>query len=301
MLMQPRTFSRQFAALVRLAIVATCVAWSMPVSAEATAKTFRDCPECPLMATVPSNNFDMGSAVATEGNGDEVPRHRVTFAKPFAVGIHEVTRGEFARFVTATGYDAGNDCNVLVDEEWRVTPGLKWSNPGFEQTDDEPVVCVNWPAARAYAGWLAKRTHRPYRLLSEAEWEYVARLGGVADAPSHDTVNYGAETCCQGLRQGKDRWLHTAPVGSFAPDRFGLHDVLGNVWEWLEDCYHESYAGTPTDGSPRTTNCSGADRRVVRGGGYGDAAWLLRPGYRLRGPLAARYATLGFRVALTLE
>lgn len=287
-------------AVARVALLCLLVAGA-EATAENTRSTFRDCPRCPLMATVPAGSFDMGSNVATTGNGDEIPQHRVTFERPFALAVHEVTRGEFARFVAATRYDAGADCNVLVDEEWRVTSGLNWSNPGFEQADDEPVVCVNWEAARAYARWLAGETGRPYRLPSEAEWEYVARRGGLADAPTHEAANYGSEKCCEGLQQGRDRWLQTAPVGSFAPDQFGLHDVLGNVWEWLEDCYHENYEGAPVDGGARTTNCSGPDRRIVRGGGYGDAAWLLRPGYRLRGPLEARYATLGFRVALTLD
>ncbi|MCE3286387.1 MAG: hypothetical protein K0R70_2643 [Steroidobacteraceae bacterium] len=160
---------------------------------------------------------------------------------------------------------------------------------------------MNWLAARAYVDWLAKTTGHPYRLPSEAEWEYVARRGGLAESPSHDAANYGAQTCCAGLRQGRDRWLHTAPAGSFPADALGLHDVLGNVWEWLEDCYHESYAGAPANGGARVSDCSAPSRRVVRGGGYGDAAWLLRPGYRLRGPLDQRYATLGFRVARSLD
>jgi formylglycine-generating enzyme required for sulfatase activity len=253
------------------------------------------------MVVVPAGEFEMGSSVATEGNGDEVPRHRVRFARPFALGVHEVTRGEFARFVAATNFDAGADCNVLVEGDWKVVAGLGWSNPGFEQGANEPVVCVDWVAARAYADWLARTTAQPYRLPTEAEWEYVARRGGLAEPPGHDAANYGAEACCRGLRQGRDQWLHTAPVGSFPADALGLHDVLGNVWEWLEDCYHENYDGAAADGTARTDGCSAPTRRVVRGGGYGDAAWLLRPAYRLRGPFDARYATLGFRVARSLD
>ena len=266
-----------------------------------TPSTFRDCPQCPPMVTVPADSYEMGSKVATEGNGDEVPQHRVTFARPFAVSAHEITRGEFARFVAATGFDAGGGCNSLVDGDWKSVPERSWTAPGFAQRDDEPVVCVNWPAARAYAEWLGRTTKQPYRLLSEAEWEYLARQATRDRKMTHDTANYGSATCCEGLAQGADRWVKTAPVGSFPPDRLGVHDVLGNVWEWLEDCYHENYEGAPGDGSARTTQCSGPDRRIVRGGGYGDDQSLLRPGYRLRAPLDSSYVTLGFRVARALD
>jgi formylglycine-generating enzyme required for sulfatase activity len=285
-----------------LAGLSMLVALATPATAgEVTSSAFRDCPQCPLMVTVPAGSFEMGSTDAKEGNGDEVPRYRVTFRRPFAIGANEVTRGEFARFVAATGFVAAGGCNTLVDGDWKSIPERDWASPGFPQADDEPVVCVNWPAARAYAEWLTQTTSRPYRLLSEAEWEYLARHGQGDRPMTHDTANYGAETCCRGRVEGKDRWEKTAPVGSFAPDDFGAHDLLGNVWEWLDDCYHENYVGAPDDGTARIAQCSSPDRRVVRGGGYGDARELLRPGYRLRAPLDNSYATLGFRVARGLD
>jgi formylglycine-generating enzyme required for sulfatase activity len=269
----------------------------------ASGSTFRDCPECPPMVVVPPGKFEMGSP-AGEKDSDEVPRHTVTIAKPFAVAVHEVTRAEFARFVEATGHGGGEDCQVHAETSgWKKVPGADWRNPGFEQTGEHPVVCVSWQDARAYVEWLARETQKPYRLLTESEWEYVARADERSgrDRPlTHDEANYGADECCGPKADGKDRWTHTSPVGSFGPNAFAIHDLRGNAWEWLEDCYHSSYEGAPTDGSARTRDCSNPDRRAVRGGSWGDDVSLLRTTYRLRGPLEGRYFTLGFRIARDL-
>jgi formylglycine-generating enzyme required for sulfatase activity len=233
------------------------------------------------------------------GNGDEAPLHRVKFARPFAVGVDEVTRGQFARFAAETGFRAGGGCQVVRHDEWQVVDELTWKSPGFAQSDADPVVCVSWREATQYAEWLARKSGKPYRLPSEAEWEYLARRGGEGRALTHDTANYGEEKCCARKVEGRDAWEFTAPVGSFPADAFGLHDVLGNVWEWLADCYHENYVGAPADGRAWAGSCSG--KRIVRGGSYGDGSMLLRPAYRLRGPEDARYATLGLRVARDLD
>lgn len=254
------------------------------------------------MVVIPAGSFQMGAAAGEERSEDEGPRHAVRITSAFAIGAHEITRGQFAAFVAATGYDAGSACNLLVDDAWALTPGRSWRDPGFEQADDHPVACVSWQDAQAYVTWLSKETGFRYRLPSESEWEYAARAGSAGDygwssGPSHDLANYGQETCCAPLQQGLDRWVHTAPVGSFAPNAFGLFDDRGNVWEWLEDCYHDSYDGAPTDGSARIGGCSMPDRRSLRGGSWGDGSALLRAAYRLRGPVDGRYFTLGFRVA----
>lgn len=258
------------------------------------------------MIVIPAGSFEMG--VADEGaraDSDATPRHTVTIGRPFAVGSHEVTRGEFAKFVEATSYPAGDDCHVHAETSgWKNVSGAGWRNPGFEQTPDDPVVCVSWNDAQAYASWLARRTGQPYRLPSEAEWEYAAgadaRLGREEEPLTHDVANYGADECCGPKTAGKDRWSHTAPAGSFAANAFGVYDLRGNAWEWLADCYHDSYRGAPADGTARTSDCSAADRRGVRGGGWGDDASLLRVTYRLRAPLDGRYFTLGFRIARDL-
>lgn len=264
----------------------------------APGSTFRDCPDCPAMVVIPAGSYDMGSADGEgEADSNEVPEHPVRIEKAFAVGRHEVTRGQFERFVEATGHKAGDDCEVHAPDGWKKVQGASWRNPGFDQTREHPVVCVSWLDAQAYVGWLGRQTGKAYRLLSEAEWEYVAGTGSV----THDTANYGADECCGPKAEGKDRWKYTAPVGRFDANTFGLYDVRGNVWEWLQDCYHEDYRGAPTDGTARTSGCSHADRRALRGGSWGDPASSLRRAYRLRGSLDGRYFTLGFRIGMTLE
>jgi formylglycine-generating enzyme required for sulfatase activity len=268
-------------------------------------ESFRDCPDCPEVRVVPAGSFEMGAVVGDpQATDDEGPRHRVTIAKPFAIGTHEVTRGQFQKFIEATQHDAGSSCHGYEDGKWagkwEDKPGRTWRDPGYAQDATHPVVCINWHDAKAYAQWLSTVTGQHYRLPTEAEWEYVAQAGAIS--LSHDTANYGAEAhCCTSLAEGKDRWLTTAPVGSFEPDALGLYDVLGNAWEWLEDCYNNDYIGAPADGSARTSNCSLADRRAVRGGGWGDPSRLLRVTYRLRSPVEGRYFGLGFRVARDLH
>ena len=143
----------------------------------AVGEVFKDCGHCPAMVAVPAGRFTMGSPSSEEGRyDDEGPQHRVTFDSPFAVGVHEVTRGEFGRFVSATGRSIG-DCWIWEDDEWNKDSGLSWRSPGFSQSDSHPVVCVSWDDAKAYASWLSRETGEEYRLLSEAEWEYVARAG----------------------------------------------------------------------------------------------------------------------------
>lgn len=291
--------------LVSLLVVA--VAAANPASSDAT---FRDCAECPVMKVVPAGSFEMGAVAGDpQATPDEGPRHRVTIAKPFALGVYEVTREQFQKFVEATDHDAGDSCHGYEDGKWQGKwedlPGRTWRAPGYAQEATHPVVCINWYDAQAYVQWLTRLTGHHYRLPTEAEWEYVAQAGSRVsdgiDRLSHDTANYGAEThCCTSLAEGKDRWLTTAPVGSFEPDALGFHDIRGNVWEWLEDCYNKDYDGAPVDGSARTSHCSLADRRAVRGGGWGDPARLLRVTYRLRSPVAGRYFGLGLRIARDL-
>lgn len=270
-------------------------------------ETFRDCPDCPLMVVVPGGSFEMGyEPVEDHPETDAAPAHRVTLARDFAVGAFEVTRNEFGRFVAAADHAAIDECNIYELEDtgwWFVSKGVGWRNPGFAQTENDPVVCVRWTDAQAYVAWLSRTTGHRYRLLSEAEWEYIAKIGGKAyggDEVGHDFANYGAAECCGPRREGRDEWDFSAPAGSFPPDSLGLFDVRGNVWEWLADCYHEDYSGAPSDGAARTANCSAPESRVVRGGGWGDDLFYLRAAYRLRAPRDNGYFTLGFRVARDL-
>ena len=277
---------------------------------------FRDCDEawCPEMVVVPAGSFMMGSRASEEGRfDDEGPRHQVEIRESFAVGVYEVTRGQFAAFVGAADHDAGNRCLTYEGGSWEWREGRSWRNPGFDQTDAHPVVCVNWEDAQAYVDWLGEKTGETYRLLSESEWEYVARAGT-------QTSRYWGESVSGQCRHGNgadgslkrhysdwewatvgcdDGEVHTAPVGQFKANRFELHDVLGNVWEWVEDCMNGSYAGAPADGSAwRSGNCS---QRVLRGGSWYDYPRYLRAANRSWFVSGNRNYYIGFRIARTLD
>ena len=269
---------------------------------------FRDCPGCPEMVVVPAGRFRMGSPESEAGrrdDGREGPVHPVAIARPFAVGVHEVTRGEFARFVSATGRSMGNACWEW-DGGWKERSGRHWRNPGFSQADDHPVVCVNWEDAQAYVRWLSRETGEKYRLLSEAEWEYVARAGtrmarywGEGESGQCRYANGADASTDFDWRTGcNDGHARTAPVGSYEANGFGLHEVLGNVWEWVQDCWSNSYHGAPRDGSAWTSGDCG--RRVLRGGSWVDAPRYLRSANRSGVTSGSRYNGAGLRVARTL-
>ena len=254
------------------------------VPARSPGDVFRDCKSCPQMVVVPAGDYMMGSPSSEEyRSDDESPRHRVTISKPFAVGKYEVTRGEFREFVSDTGHSSGRGCNFWAGEKWKKSDVYSWRNPGFEQGEDDPVVCVNWNDAKAYVKWLSGETGHQYRLLSESEWEYVARAGTTAPfyfgrTISTDQANYNGEYVYGSGRKGVYR-EKTVSVGSFPSNGYGLHDVHGNVLEWVEDCWHSDYSGAPTDGSAWTSggNCN---RRVLRGGSWYNEPRLLRAANR---------------------
>ena len=278
----------------------------------APGKRFRDCAGCPEMVVVPSGDFRMGSPGSEEDRyGDEGPAHRVEFARPFAVGVYEVTRAEFARFVSSTGRSMGNSCRKYEGGEWGDRSGRDWRDPGFVQTDGHPAVCVDWNDAKSYVRWLSRETGEGYRLLSESEWEYVARAKtktsrywGESEVGQCGYAN-GADREAKRRNSGwttvdcDDGYYRTAPVGSFRANDWELHDVLGNVWEWVEDCWNESYRGAPNDGSAwESGDC---DFRVLRGGSWLNAPRLLRSAYRDRVNTGFRSNFDGFRVARTLD
>ena len=141
-------------------------------------KKFRDCTGCPELVVVPAGSYEMGSPPGEGGrDDDEGPVHRVTISAPFAVGVYELTRREWSRFVSSTGHSTGDSCPTYESGVWKKRTGRSWRNPGFSQGDGHPIVCVSWEEARAYVEWLSGETGAEYRLLSESEWEYVARGG----------------------------------------------------------------------------------------------------------------------------
>ena len=278
----------------------------------APGKKFRDCAGCPELVVVPSGTYEMGSPSSEEGReGDEGPVHEVTFARPFAVGVYEVTRGEFARFVSSTGRSMGNSCWVYEGGEWKERTGRHWQSPGFGQTDGHPVVCVSWEDAKGYVKWLSRETGKEYRLLSESEWEYVARGGrrtarywGESEGGQCRYAN-GADREAKRHNSGwmtancSDGHYRTAPVGSYEANGYKLHDVLGNVWEWVEDCWNSDYHGAPSDG--RAWMSGDCSWHVLRGGSWYLEPRYLRSAYRSRSNSVFRYDFSGFRVARTLD
>jgi formylglycine-generating enzyme required for sulfatase activity len=250
--------------------------------------TFRECRDCPEMVVVPAGRFTMGSPSGEpERNSNEGPQHVVTIGSPFAVGKFHVTRDQFAVFARETNYAAHSGCD--------------WRDPGFTQEGSHPVVCVSWDDANAYANWLAKKTGKPYRLLSEAEWEYAARAGtttpfwwGSSITPAQ--ANYDGNYVYAGGSKGEYR-KGTVPAGSFDANPWGLYNVHGNAWQWMADCYHDSYNGAPADGSVWTAgNCSSA--RVLRGGSWLNDPRYLRAARRVW--LSDEYDIVGFRLARAL-
>ena len=259
-------------------------------------RRFRDCPACPDLVVVPAGSYPMGSPSGEAGRRhSEGPVHQAEIAESFAVGVHEVTRAEYARFVQATGHKAGSSCRVRDGESgaWVERPGASWLVPGFEQADGHPVVCVSWEDAQAYVRWLSAETGHAYRLPSEAEWEYAARAGTHtprywdAAAGSCGHAN-GAEASCA------DGYVWTSPVGTFAGNGFGLHDVLGNAGEWVQDCWREGYEDTAADA--RAGESGDCSRRVLRGGSWRDGPARLRAASRYGEAAAMRSSAVGFRV-----
>ncbi len=242
--------------------------------------TFTECSNCPQMVVVPAGPFMMGSLDIEPGRfADESPPHQVTIAKPFAVGRFAVTFDEWDACVADGG------CNGYKPDDNAWGRGRR------------PVIKVSWEDAKTYLAWLSDKTGKSYRLLSESEFEYAARAANSTAYPWGDVVGKDNANCssCGSAWDGKQ----TAPVGSFAANAFGLSDVAGNVWEWVEDCYQDSYAGAAIDGSARTGgDCAG---RVVRGGAWNGSPRYLRSASRYWSATAERDGAVGFRVARTLS
>ncbi len=273
------------------------------LSSHKPGETFKDCLDCPEMVVIPEGHFIMGSSLREFGSfKNEGPQHRVAIGYPLAVGKYEITVSEFARFATETGHLSNSGCYYFTGKWWDLGR-YNWKDPGFSQTTSDPVVCVTWTEANAYAAWLSKKTRKRYRLLSEAEWEYVARSGTMSSRPwgsklSRDNANYGAEGCCQPHSEGTDRSEYTAPVGSFAPNKFGLYDMMGNVWEWVDDCWHANYDEAPSDGSSwQKQHCA---KHVIRGGSWYSPPERVRSAVRYKFGTNINRTKVGFRIARTL-
>ena len=281
---------------------------------------FRDCPECPEMVVVPAGRFEMGCDAAGDCAHAEQPVHEVRVPVDFALGRFEVTVREFRQFAEAAEYrteaeqNPGVGCGTMEIADrnsWASTPGRSWRNLEYPVQDRQPVTCVTWSDARAYAAWLGARTGAEYRLPSEAEWEYAVRAGTrtryhFGDAPEQlcayangrDQTKLPNGTAWNNPAECDDGAVYPRAVGSYQPNPLGLYDMHGNVWEWVEDCWNGSYAGAPEDGGPWLKgNCA---VRVLRGGAWISPPRNLRAAYRFRLSATNRTSFAGFRVARTL-
>lgn len=283
-----------------------------PINPAAADMRFKDCVDCPEMVAIPAGSFEMGAPSGEAGRLDaEGPLHRVNVAA-FALAKTHVTRGQFAAFVNATGYPAGSSCYTLEGGVWEVRQGRSWRDPGYPQENSHPAVCLSWRDAKAYVDWLAQKSSKHYRLPSEAEWEYAARAGTTSarywgesaeQACAHANV---MDSTSKGQVPGlireehdcSDGYVYTAPVGSFKPNAFGLNDMIGNAWEWVEDCLQDSYSDAPTDGS--TWTAGKCKFRVLRGGAWNVELRNARSAKRFGFKATFRYFSSGFRPARTL-
>jgi formylglycine-generating enzyme required for sulfatase activity len=266
--------------------------------------TIHDCPTCPALTVLPTGRFEQGSAPIENSSAFEKPLHWVMIARPIALSTNAVTVDEFREFVAATGRDM-QGCDTY-DGEWRHQAGNNWDNPGFVQTGSHPVTCTSWNDAKAYAAWLAAKTGQPYRLPSASEWEYAARAGGAAAPWSAEGLDACANANVADLSAGhrypgwavfacNDGFVQTSPVGSFKANSFGLNDMLGNVFQWTEDCWSANYKGAPIDGSARLDgDCA---ERELRGGSWFSSPTYVRANYRNHFGVDYRTSTVGIRLA----
>jgi formylglycine-generating enzyme required for sulfatase activity len=256
--------------------VTTTVLTAQAQNALKPGSAFKECANCPEMVVVPAGSFIMGS----NESGNEKPPHTVTIRQPFAVGRFEVTFDEWEACM------AHGSCKQEPDDRF-------WGR------GRRPVINVSWDDAWQYVAWIAKLTGEPYRLLTEAEWEYAARAGTTTTYSWGDDIGEGNADCDGCGSQWDNR--QTAPVGSFKPNAWGLYDMHGNVWEWVEDPWHDGYEGAPTDGSPWVKD-GDASRRVVRGGSWYSGPLFLQAASRSSGFSSGyRIVDIGFRLARTLN
>jgi formylglycine-generating enzyme required for sulfatase activity len=271
---------------------------TVPAEAAKSADVIQDCKDCPEVVLVSGGFFAMGSPDSEAGRrAEEGPVHRVGIKK-FGMGRYAVTRKQYMAFVEETGYSQGKTCRIGDGKRIEDRIGYSYLNPGFPQDEAHPVVCVNWYDAIAYVSWLSKKTGKAYRLPSEAEREYATRAGAATPysfgaSVSTAVANYdaGVTPVSAGGEAGKG----TTPVASFAANAFGLYQMHGNVAEWTQDCWNQSYDSAPGDGSALASgDCS---KRPLRGGAFAYSAAEIRSAYREAGYAQDRYAHVGFRVA----
>ena len=285
---------------------------------------FRDCEACPLMVEIPAGEFLMGTALEDrlidprtgKPATNDSPQHLVTLTRDFALGRYEVAVGEYAAFVAETGREHEGKCmGFAAPNQFKMSSEFDWQRIDAKQSARHPVGCVSFHDAQAYADWLRAKTGKPYRLPTEAEWEYAARAGATtsyhwgssaADACEYANVRSpGAQSISQRQMESDqndgfpcdDSYPVAAPVGSFKANGFGLHDMQGNAWEWVADCNHKDYAGAPADGSA-WLDAEGCQFGLIRSGSFLNRVERSSTTVRVGRPRSGRGTNMGFRVAL---
>jgi formylglycine-generating enzyme required for sulfatase activity len=304
-----RRFSPRLAHVLYLSIGLLLLAGIVPSHTFAAdlkaGETFKDCRECPDMVVIPPGTFSMGSpADEKDRTKTEDPQHEVTIRHAFALAKAPVTRDQYEKFVRATHRPLEKNCEYfdkVSQKDWIVDGKRSWMRPGVSNEGTDPVVCVSWDDAADYIAWINQKVshHKngPYRLPTEAEWEYAARAG--TTTPYWQGAEIGKNTAnCAGCGSKWDD-KETAPVGSFPANPFHLLDMNGNAWQWVADCWQESYADASPEGAARSNgNCA---VRGVRGGGFMSPPAELRSAARFRWPQVGANFSIGFRIARTLD
>lgn len=283
-------------------------------------QVFRDCPDCPDMVVIPAGKFMMGmSEEEIKRNQQEeplisrllfgyakasLPQHSATIRKSFALGQFPVMHSEFAVFARETGFSTDQPCLVRTMRN-RISPSnaADWRHPGFEQTDQDPVVCVSWEEAQDYVAWLNAKVNGgkpngkdgPYRLPSEAEWEYAARAGTQTVRWWGDDIGTNRAVCVGCGSPWDNR--KPSPVGGTTFNPFRLSDMLGNIWEWTEDCWNKNYDQAPNNGGPWLSGI--CNERVMRGGSWLADFWHITSASRSENAIISHSNQIGFRVART--
>ncbi len=275
-----------------------------PASAEQAPQ--HECATCLSFETIEPASFVMGADVQTDQMGpDELPAISITIDEPFKMATTQVTRAQFSIFAEETDHRPKLGCWTYTPYGWAQDEAADWRDPGFEQTETDPVVCVSREDALAYIAWASERDGTPYRLPSEAEWHLasaanlpapfwgtqydICGFGNVPDLTSKNKTAKAGEPCSDGA-------LYTAPVASYKPNPNGLYDMIGNAWEWTADCWTGSYEGLPIDGSPLTS--SACTQYALRGHSWTDAPGPVRPQTRYSLSPVARQSMVGFRLAM---
>ena len=289
--------------------------------ARRTGDLFRDCADCPELVYIEPGEFTMGSTPAqTTAAGvpeeraiNEHPPVSIRLTKPYAMGRYEVTITDFRKFADATGFETTAGCFGLNGRNWALDLAATWDAPGYPVTDDYPAACLTVPEYQQYLDWLSAKTGARYRLPTEAEWEYMARLGSddpprlwraedsdacglVNSADKQFTDNYDgawpAFRCDDGFKI-------TSPAGNFPPNRLGMYDVLGNVAEVTADCFVAGHADQPTDGSARIADPCAV--LVFKGGSWAAEPSFLRPAFRVAATTSVRGNGFGLRVLREID